>query len=238
MRIRGHLPAETRDFIPRFLAAARVANDPEAYGLGGVVKDAPWTFDTVMVEGAASIDVVAIAAGAAEEAVRALNGHLVLGLTPAEGSTLVRVPRGFGNGFDDRLAAIPADRRVTFTSHTVVAGETLSHIARNYRVAVADLRAANPDVEPRRMRIGTRLVVPRAGPVARPASTAARDRARTDGPPHAGGERVHTVKRGDTLWRIARMHEVELERLLAHNELSADDTIFPGDRIRIPSGSR
>lgn len=238
LRIRGRLPAETRDFIPKFLAAARMANEPEAYGLGGVVRDAPWTFDTVMVDGAASIDVVAIAAGAAEEAVRALNGHLVLGLTPAEGSTLMRVPKGLGNGFDERLAAIPADRRVTFTSHTVVAGETLSHIARNYRVAVADLRAANPDVEPRRMRIGTRLVVPRAGPVARPAPTAARDGGRTDGPAHAGGERVHTVRPGDTLWRIARLHEVELERLLAHNELSADDKIFPGDRIRIPPGGR
>ena len=67
LRIRHRLPAETRDFIPKFLAAARVAHDPAAYGLVGFVKDAPWTFDEVMVEGAVSIDVVAVAAGAPEE---------------------------------------------------------------------------------------------------------------------------------------------------------------------------
>ena len=236
LRIRRRLPAETRDFIPKFLAAARVANDPAAYGLGGFVKDAPWTFDEVMVEGAASIDVVAIAAGAPEEEVRDLNGQLVLGLTPAAGSTLVRVPKGSGSGFGERLAAIPAGQRVTFTSHRVAAGETLSHIARNYRVSVAELRAANPDVEPRRMQIGTRLVVPRAGPAPRAVPSGGNGEERLANPPPAGSERIHKVKRGDTLWLIARLYEVELARLLAHNELAADATIRPGDEIRIPPG--
>ena len=236
-RIRNRLPAETRDFIPKFLAAARVASNPEAFGLGDFVKDAPWTFDEVMVEGAVSIDVVAIAAGAPEERVRDLNPHLVLGLTPAGGTTLVRVPRGSGSGFGERLAAIPADQRVTFTSHIVVAGETMSQIGRNYRVSVAELRAANPDVEPRRMRIGTRLVVPRV-PGPKPVVGGGAVGERLADPRPAGGERVHTVKRGDTLWRIARLYEVELQRLLAHNEIGADTTIRPGDEIRIPPGNR
>ncbi len=236
-RIRGRLPAETRDFIPRFLAAARVASDPEAYGLGDYVKDMPWTFDEVVVEEAVSIDVVAIAAEAPEERVRDLNPHLVLGLTPAGDSTLVRVPKGSGVGFAERLAAIPADRRVTFTSHEVAAGETLWRIALNYRVPVSALQAANPDVEPRRMRIGSRLVVPRAGAVPKPevGDGSAGEQLANPRPP--GGERVHTVKRGDTLWRIARLYEVELDRLLAHNRLEADVTIWPGDEIRIPPGS-
>ncbi len=236
LRIRHRLPAETRDFIPKFLAAARVANDPAAYGLGGLVKDAPWTFDEVMVEGAASIDVVAIAAGAPEEEVRDLNGQLVLGLTPAGSSTLVRVPKGSGSGFGERLAAIPVGQRVTFTSHRVAAGETLSHIARNYRVSVAELRAANPDVEPRRMQIGTRLVVPRTGPALRAVPSGGNGEKRLANPPPADSERVYRVKRGDTLWLIARLYEVELERLLAHNGLEAGTTIRPGDEIRIPPG--
>ena len=236
LRIRHRLPAETRNFIPKFLATVRAANDPEAYGLGDFVKDAPWTFDEVMVEGAVSIDVVAVAAGSPEERVRNLNGQLVLGLTPAEGSTLVRVPKGSGSGFGKRLAAIPADERVTFTSHTVAAGETLWRIARNYRVSVAGLRAANPDVEPRRMRIGTRLVVPRAGRGQQAGPGGENGEQRLANPPPADSEKVHRVKRGDTLWLIARLYEVELERLLTHNELEADTTIRPGDEIRIPPG--
>ena len=230
----SRLPAETRDFIPKFLAAARMAGDPDAFGLGGFVKDAPWTFDEVVVEEAVSIDVVADAAGAPEERVRDLNPHVVLGLTPAGSPTLLRVPRGSGRAFGERLAAVPADRRVTFTSHEVSAGETLWRIARNYRVTVAELRAANPEVEPRRMRIGALLVVPRGGSA--PGPPAAGDGDAGEGP--ADHERVHTVRRGDTLWGIARTHGVELERLLAHNEIEAHTTIRPGDEIRIPPDNR
>ena len=236
LRIRDRLPAETRDFIPKFLAAVRVASDPEAFGLGDFVKDAPWTFDEVMVEESVSIDVVAVVAGAPEEKVRDLNPHLVLGLTPAGGTTLVRLPKGSASGFGERLAAIPADQRVTFTTHRVAAGETLSHIARNYRISVAELRAANPEVEPRRMQIGTRLVVPRAGTRAAPGGGNSEER-QAD-PPSTGSEHLHTVKRGDTLWLIARLYGVELERLLAHNEMTADATIQPGDEIRIPLDNR
>ena len=143
---------------------------------------------------------------------------------------------GVRSGVGERLAAIPADQRVTFTSHTVAAGETLWRIARNYRVSVAGLRAANPDVEPRRMRIGARLVVPRAGPAQQAAPSGGNGEQRLANPPPADSEKVHRVKRGDTLWRIARLYEVELQRLLAHNDLEADTTIRPGDEIRIPPG--
>ena len=237
LRIRDRLPAETRDFIPKFLAAVRVASDPEAFGLGGFVKDAPWTFDEVMVDEAVSIDVVAVAAGAPEEDIRDLNPHLVLGLTRASGTTLVRLPKGSGSSFGERLATIPADRRVTFTTHRVAAGETLSHIARNYRVSVAELHAANPEVEPRRMQIGTRLVVPRPGPAPQAAPGGGNSEERRADPPSTGSEHLYTVKRGDTLWLIARLYGVELERLLAHNEMAADATIQPGDEIRIPPGN-
>lgn len=161
-RIRHRLPAETRDFVPKFLAAARVAEDPARFGLPGYTSDRPRSFDTVRVPGPASIDVIAGAAGAADEELRALNPQLVLGLVPADRTTVVRVPRGSGPGFDVRFAAIPEEDRVTLTHHRVVAGETLSEIARHYRVALRALRAANPEVQPRLLQIGTLLVVPRA----------------------------------------------------------------------------
>ena len=234
-RIRNRLPPETRDFIPKYLAAVRVASDPASFGLTGFVKDAPWTFDEVAVEGASSIDVVAAAAGAEEERLIALNPHLVLGLTPAGASTPVRLPKGSGSGFGQRFAAIPPSDRVTSTAHRVKAGETLSHIARNYRVSVADLRAANPEVEPRRMRIGTRLVIPGARASPQPAVVAGNaGLPRVEPSPGGARENVHVVKRGDSLWLIARLHSVKPERLRIYNGLAAGVPLQPGDRIRIP----
>ena len=157
-RIRERLPSETRDFIPKYLAAVRMAGAPAYHGLPNPVGMAPMRFDTTMVEGAATIDVIARAAGVEEDEVERLNPHLVAGVTSAGGSTTVRLPEGRVGGFRERFATIPPHERVAW--HIVSAGETLSHIALYYRVTVDMLRAANPRVEPRRLQIGARLVIP------------------------------------------------------------------------------
>lgn len=235
LRIRDRLPRETLDFVPKYLAAVLIAGDPSSFGLTGFTRDPSWTFDEVTIHGAASIDVVAAAAGASVETVSELNPHLVLGLTPAGTSTPVRVPGGAGEGFADRFAAIPPHERVTLAEHTVTPGETLSHIALNYRVSVGDLRAANPGVDPRRMQVGTRLVIP-----GKRAGKGLAVRAANPAPPRAGPppvqerERLYVVKRGDSLWLIARLHGVSLERLRSYNGLAADAVIRLGDEIRIP----
>ncbi len=169
-RIRAHLPAETRDFVPKYLVAARVAEDPRLYGFAPGAKDASLVLDTVAVQGAASIDVVAEAAGLSEDTVRFLNPHLVRGLAPEGTTTVLRLPRGVAAAFSRRFAAIPPDERVTFYEHTVAAGETLWDIARRYDVGVAEIRAANPAVEPLRLQIGTVLVIPRRGHLPRAAA--------------------------------------------------------------------
>jgi len=45
-------------------------------------------------------------------------------------------------------------------THKVISGETLTSIARRYRIKVEALLAANPGVDPRRMRIDQRLTIP------------------------------------------------------------------------------
>ena len=250
LRIRDRLPPETRDFIPKYLAAARIASDPAAFGMTGYLKDPPQVFDAVAVEGAASMDVIALAAGVAEEELRLLNPHLVLGLTPGGRSTTVRLPAGTGAAFAQRFAGVPEPDRVTFTEHRVASGETLSGIARNYRVIVEELQAANPGVQPRRMQVGTVLVIPKTLR-GQGAQTADEPRA-VGGPPPAATpearfvaanpapalETVHVVRRGDSLWLIAQFHEVDLTRLRLHNNLAEDALIHPGDEIRIPPPRR
>ena len=220
-RIRSKLPPETRSFVPKYLAAVRVAEDPASFGLGGFVKDPPQTFDLVTVHGAASLDVVAAAAGVKEDTVRFLNPQLVRGLTPAGGSTEVRLPIGGGTGFAERFAAVPASERVTFREHTVAAGETLYGIARQYRVSLDDLLATNPTVEPRRLRIGTVLTVLRA-------ESGSRGRTTSTSPD------VHVVQQGESLWLIARRYEIDVESLRAHNDLASDAVLQPGDELRLP----
>jgi soluble lytic murein transglycosylase-like protein len=90
--IRPYLPRETRDYVPKLLAAARIARDPEAFGFGGVDGDEPLAYREVMAPGGTSLKRVARWAGASESAVAALNPHLVRGQTPPGRRWPVRVP--------------------------------------------------------------------------------------------------------------------------------------------------
>lgn len=165
--LRPHLPRETRDFVPKFLAAVEVARNPRLYGVEVPVSEWTFDFDRVVVPDATTLDVVARAAESDEELIARLNPEVVRGITPPGEETLLRVPRGRGWLFRRNYPKIPPSERVTFVEHRVRSGETLTHIARRYRVSVSDLTAANPGVRPRYLQIGQRLTVPIAPSVRR-----------------------------------------------------------------------
>ena len=187
-----------------------------------MTPEEPIRFDEVRVPDATSLDVVAGAAGVDLQAVEALNPQLLRGLTPAGVSTGIRLPPGSGDRFEAAFPLIPPEERVTFVEHSVVQGETLTHIAQFYGVPVGDLQAANPTIEPRRMQIGQRVVVPKAPSV--------RDQLRQGGvvAGGAGEERLHLyrIQAGDTLSGIAARHRVGVGDLLRWNGLSRDAAHF------------
>jgi peptidoglycan lytic transglycosylase D len=159
VELRHRLPAETRDFIPKLIAAATLASQPARYGFS-VSRGPSFAYDEVVIADAVSVDVIATAAGATQAEIETLNPQLLRGFTPPGTSTVVRVPEGKGLTFDAGLATIPESERLSFLEHRVVSGETFSHIARRYGVRVAMLQAANPEIRPRRLQIGQWVVVP------------------------------------------------------------------------------
>lgn len=158
--LRGHWPRETQEFVPKLVGAIIVARNPERFGYEPIEPDLPLRFEEVTVPDATTMDVLAGAAEIDEEHIRRLNPELFRGFTPPGSEYVLRVPAGRADLFAANFAAIPADRRMTVVEHSVEAGETLSHIARRYGISVTDLRAANPDIRPRYLRIGARLTVP------------------------------------------------------------------------------
>ena len=157
--IRQHLPKETQEFVPKLLGAIVVAGSPASHGYQ-VVKAGGFDFDQVAVPDATTLDVVARAAESAETEIARLNPEYVRGMTPPGRRALLRVPLGKGSTFRSNYARIPRSERVSFVEHEVTAGETLGYIALQYGVPLADLRAANPRIRPRRLRIGMLVTVP------------------------------------------------------------------------------
>lgn len=98
--------------------------------------------------------------------------------------------------------------------HTVAEGESLWLIARRYQVTVSDLARWNQLKTNTPLQPGTALHVWLPGK-----------------------ESQYTVRRGDTLWDIARAFNVKHQRLKDYNKLSRNQHLMPGQVIRIPNDS-
>ena len=105
-------------------------------------------------------------------------------------------------------------------TYVVKQGDTLSEIAERYGTSARRLRRWN--------RIGKFIYPGQKLSI----EVESRQLASAGGGSGRGG--TVKVRRGDTLWDIARHHGVSLQSLRRANELRSDDVIRPGDTIRIP----
>jgi|YNPBryunderm2012_1023409.scaffolds.fasta_scaffold12736_2 membrane-bound lytic murein transglycosylase D len=219
--LRRHLPRETRNYVPAMWAALVVAKDPQRYGLPAIVET-PACLGRVEVVGALDLAVLGERGPLSEAELATLNPALTYKLTPAKGSYQLAVPCGRENEVAAVIASIPPAERVRRFLHVVSRGDTLGVLAQRYGSSVATIMAANGIRDPRRLRIGQQLIIPRdptrGGPLTY-ATTATRP-AR------------YVVKRGDTLFTIARRFGTTVEALQEINGL-ADTTIRIGDVLRL-----
>lgn len=91
-RIRPLLAPETQDYVPKLLAAVRIARNPAGFGFPDLGGDPPLVFREVIVPGGTSLERVAAWAATPLGEVRELNPHLVRGQTPPGRRWPVRVP--------------------------------------------------------------------------------------------------------------------------------------------------
>jgi LysM repeat protein len=118
-------------------------------------------------------------------------------------------------------------------THTVRSGETLGRIARRYGTTVDAIAQANGIANVNLIRPGTVLVIPGApAPTPAPAPTAAPAPAPAAPAPASGP--VHTVRRGETLFKIAQRYDTTVDAIMAANAIADRREIFVGQQFVIP----
>jgi murein DD-endopeptidase MepM/ murein hydrolase activator NlpD len=123
--------------------------------------------------------------------------------------------------FAQEATPVPAG----LTIHVVQRGETLTTIARLYRLTVESLTMLNGIANPNSIFVGQRLLVPNADiDIVPPPSTSA--------PPL-----FHTIQAGETLYRIALRYNIAVNDLAAANGITDPALIYSGQRLIIPMGS-
>ena len=228
------LPRETRAYVPKLLAMKRLVRDPAAYGLSmSPIPNQPY-FARVPTVGQINLKIAGQIANVSPEELYELNPAFHRWATDPAGPHYLLLPVDSADVFTTSVAQLSADQRLGATHYSVNPGDSVASVATQFHTTVNVIRELN-DFPVGRLTVGMDLRVPSAVPelpakvVLAAARIDGRDRAARR--PH-----VQIVRRGDSLWAIARRHGMNVNTLAMMNGLHPGDTLRAGQRIRLAGG--
>ncbi len=158
------LKLETKEYVPRFLAASLIARDPARFGLA-VPSYAPLDYEKVIVTRPIHLKTAALAAGVSYEELKALNPELKKDLTPPDPAYHLKIPTDRKDTFLANLATYPAWKHIHAVRYQVRRGDTLPRLALRHRVTVTAIREANAMGKSEKPKPGDWLLIPQPAKV-------------------------------------------------------------------------
>jgi membrane-bound lytic murein transglycosylase D len=216
---RNVLPAETKNYVPGIIAAIIMAKNPEQYGLDRMVPEDAVISDTVTVDYAIDLRLVADVAGATLPEIVALNPSLLRMTTPRDMMFDLHLPEGTKDAYAERIKTIPEDKRTSWRFHVVRTGESLEGIATALHSRPSEIVAVNELTAGQSVAAGDELVVPVASA--------------------AGAVRTqhYAVRKGDTLVTVADKFNVTVAELRSWNHLQSS-TMKTGQVLNVEAPVR
>ena len=246
-----YLKQETKDYVPKMLAALTIAKDPDKYGFGDVAYEAPLDLRTVAVPGGTDLAAVARLLEVPVESIREWNPELRRFCTPPNRDRYdLRLSVDAARLADERMEEINTQAKITFLQHNVRKGETLQGLADRYKTTVPILKELN-GLKRDSLRRTARLVIPVTGLVEEetvPGTEVSPDhlamahmrveegsrKARIKGGRRPEPGDAVTVRKGDTLARIAKRHGVRVKELARANGLKPASKLKVGAHLLLP----
>jgi membrane-bound lytic murein transglycosylase D len=159
LRRKGALPRETAAFVPQFLALTRILSYPGRFGLS-IGWDPLSQWARVPVGRCVDLRILSRESGVPLSVLTAGNTELNFPMTPPGSyGYQLKVPVQYGEAVQRTLdgATLPL---LEFCVHVVSAGDTLFAMAKKYGVSVDLIQEFNPQLAPRTLRIGAKVLVP------------------------------------------------------------------------------
>ncbi len=225
------LPSETRAYVPKLMAMRRLVANPEDYGIAfSPIPNEPY-FVKVETGGQLDLTLAAELAGISIEEVYELNPGFHRWATDPAGPHHLLLPRDTAEAFKRNLELLSLDERVRVSLHSVKQGESLAAIAAKYKTHTNVIRDMNSLESGAPLVVGSELRVPTA--VVNLPSKVMLAAARVDGGADRRGRRpaVHVVRSGDSLWRIAKRHRMDVATLARLNGMAPNDILRAGQKL-------
>ncbi|MCO4785982.1 lytic transglycosylase [Marinomonas atlantica] len=229
------LPAETRAYVPKLMALAKIMKDPEAYDYKTYfIANEPY-FDEVNIGGQIDLAQAADMADVSIDEIYLLNPAFNQWATSPDGPHKLLVPIDSADVFRTKLAKLPPKERVTWIRYTVQAGDNLGGVARNHNTTVDVLKDINK-IDTSLIRVGQQLMIPVAGKSAASYTLSSHQRLLSKQSRAPSSNRIkvnYTVESGDSLWSIAKKYNTTSKTLARWNSMGLGDALIPGKKLAV-----
>jgi len=226
------LQEETKNYLPKLLAALQIVKDPQAYGFSDLKFDQPLEYETITVDTSTDLEIISQFCGASYKELKELNPELKRWCTPPGVKNYqIKVPFGSATQAQIAYSQLPENERASYHRHQIKSGDTLQVLARKYHIRVDDIIALNSIKNPRSLQIGQNLILPlKEGFTELPVN------AMKDGYVRSR-RRTYKVRSGDSLWLIAQRNNVTQKQLRVWNKLGWSNLLHPGQILVVSSSA-
>jgi membrane-bound lytic murein transglycosylase D len=232
------MPAETRGYVPKLQALKNIIANPQAFGVTlEAIPNEPY-FATVPTPVAIDIRLAASFAEMSVDELIALNPAVNRPMISGPHTQSLVLPADRVDNFQRNLDAYEQPL-TSWQAYTMKQGDTLDKLAAKHGIALSKLKLANGITSRTRVKPGFELLLPLKGSGVGAEPLPAVFRQPVLPPKHRGGA-IHIVRKGETLYGIARRYHVSTDSLLRWNHVGVLTTgqrlvIFRSSKARKPA---
>ena len=231
------LHAETRAYVPKMIALARLIANPEEHGMNLTpIANRPY-FAAVDTQGQVDLAMAAQLANISMNELYLLNPGFSQWATSPDGPHRLLVPVENAELFAENLKKLPPKQRMSWQRYRVSAGDSLLTISRRFNTTPSMIRDANQlrgDI----IRAGHELLIPIPSQDANQYALSEDQRQQRHQNVARQGQKVeHKVRAGDSFWSLSRRHGVSVRELASWNSMAPGDPLMAGQNLVIWSRS-
>ena len=211
------LPKETTAYVPKLLVLCELIKSPESFGVNlPSIANRPY-FQKVKIPGQLDLMQAADLAGLKPETIYELNPGFNQWATDPAGPHYLLLPIGVSDRFTTQLESLDQTDLVRWDRYKIRRGDNLYKIASRYKVKVSVIKEIN-GMDSDVIYAGKEIMVPRGS------AWVSKQKPR---------EKIYIVKGGDSLWSIAKLHQVSIEDIVLWNELDIKKPLQINQEIKI-----
>lgn len=156
-----YLPSETKNYVPKYIAAITIAKQPESFGFNDIKEHETINYEEVVIPSPTDIDIIAKCAQVDVNIIKELNPELKRWSTPMNVKEyIIRIPEGKKEDFLSNFEKIPPEKRFSHDTYITKKGDTVYKIAKKTGFSTTVLYEMNGTELFKHLKPETKIMIP------------------------------------------------------------------------------